>query len=97
METLVRAFPSRLHSAALEVLGLLPTSDLEPVREIAASYTRACPDLRVESEPVSIPYRIYNPRPEQSLLQRLGAWVSNGKGVGRDRRLIAVLVAAGCG
>lgn len=70
-ETLVRAFPSRLHSAALEVFGALPASDYEPVGDIATSYRRACPGLRLASEQVSIPYRIYNPRPGQSLLQRL--------------------------
>jgi hypothetical protein len=71
METLHRAFPSRLHSAALEVFGSLPASDHEPAGNVATSYGRACPDLRLASEPVSIPYRIYNPRPEQSLIQRL--------------------------
>ena len=70
-ETLLRAFPSRLHSAALEISGSLPASDYEPAGDTATSYRRAFPDLRLASEPVSIPYRIYNPRPEQSLLQRL--------------------------
>ncbi|MET9269996.1 hypothetical protein [Kribbella sp. NPDC003557] len=70
-ETLLRAFPSRLHAAALEVFGSLPASDYEPAGDIATSYRRACPDLRLESEPVSIPYRIYNPRPEHVLVQRL--------------------------
>ena len=70
-ETLLRAFPSRLHSAALEVFRLLPASNHEPAGDIATSYTRACPDLRLASEPVSIPYRIFNPRPEQALVQGL--------------------------
>ena len=71
IETLVRAFPSRLHSAALEVFGSLPASDYEPAGDITTSYRRSCPELRLAGEPVSIPYRIYNSRPEQLLLQRL--------------------------
>jgi hypothetical protein len=70
-ETLVRAFPSRLHSAASEVIGSLPASAHEPVGDIATSNRRACADLRLASEPVSIRSRIYNPRPEQSLLRQL--------------------------
>jgi hypothetical protein len=70
-ETLVRAFPSRLHSAASEAFESLPASAYEPVGDIATSYKRACPRLRLASEQPSIPYRIYNPTPEQSLLQQL--------------------------
>jgi hypothetical protein len=70
-ETPLRAFPSRLHSAALEVFGSLAASDNDPAGDIATSYRRACPELRLERESVSIPYRIYNPRPEPSLVQRL--------------------------
>ncbi|MFI5693505.1 hypothetical protein ACIA58_16780 [Kribbella sp. NPDC051586] len=71
IETLVRAFPTRLHAAASEVVGSLPASDYEPAGDIATTYKRACPGLRLGSEQVSIPCRIYNPRPEQSLLQQL--------------------------
>jgi hypothetical protein len=70
-ETLVCAFPVRLRTAAANVVSLLPASELEPAGNIAASNRRTYPELRLEGEPLSIPYRVYNAEPERLVLEHL--------------------------
>jgi hypothetical protein len=59
---LLGAFPSTLRSEAATAISLLPAAQLGPLGRFT---------VRVDGEPITIPYRIYNPEPNPSAVQTL--------------------------
>jgi hypothetical protein len=99
---LVQAFQARLASTVTDVIRLLPDTRLHPIGPVTTSNSRAWPGLTVNSEPISIPKRIYNPEPPARLTAELGRtetlvlagiYTRHHDGLVRQRWLARLLVA----
>jgi hypothetical protein len=66
-----RAFPCDLRPHGREVLARLPVAAHHAVGSVTSTNAHEWPDITVMGEPVTLPYRIYNPMPSPSLLGAL--------------------------